>query len=264
MREEGGGPDGSFSRGKLESPPRIDYDEASKTYDHTRSPSDGIVELLDRGFRFSPSTIVLDFGCGTGNYLRIIHANYRSICCGVEPSEGMRKIARGKDGALDIRAGDHRNIPFANGTFDAIFMTDVIHHVDDMDTLFRQLRLKLKRGGKLCVVTESHVQIGNRWYNPYFPSLIENERKRYPDIGDMDDSALRAGLLTLFRDIRPSDPEVVVGAEFVKMVEEKNYSMFRLISDEEFGTGLARLRADIGKTIRCPYHSETLAWYLKG
>ena len=44
-------------------------------------------------------------------------------------------------------------------------MTDVIHHVPDVDRMFEEIERVLKYEGKLCIVTESHVQIDDRFYH---------------------------------------------------------------------------------------------------
>ena len=45
-----------------------------------------------------------------------------------------------------------------------------------------ELSRTLKHNKLICIVTEAHHQIENRFYNKYFPSLIKNEKNRYPDI----------------------------------------------------------------------------------
>lgn len=241
----------------------INYNKASSTYDNTRSHSDTLISRFAERVSFSGSTTIVDFGCGTGNYLNRIQQLFGSICCGIEPSYGMRAIAHEKNLLLDIREGDHSNIPFENETFDFAFMTDVIHHVPDIGLMFSVIWRVLKFEGILCIVTESHDQIQARFYNSYFPSLYANEIKRYPTIESISGEAIINGFIHEDTEVLPASGPEYITAQFIRNVEEKNYSMFRLLDEEEYTKGLSRLKADIGRQF---YHSdrgESLIWLKK-
>jgi len=79
---------------------------------------------------------ILDFGCGTGNYMYAIKKLTTAEIYGVEPSDDMREKALSK--GLNVRNGDHSVIPFGDGFFDFIYMTDVIHHVQDLKIMFSE------------------------------------------------------------------------------------------------------------------------------
>lgn len=241
----------------------INYEIASKTYDHTRNYSNKLIEQFAHRVAFTKESAILDFGCGTGNYLNSLQVTFESRCCGVEPSEGMRTVAVGKYNSLDVRKGDHSNIPFEGGLFDFAFMTDVIHHVPDLSLMFLELCRVLKYGAWLCVVTESHEQIRNRFYNDYFPSLASNEKRRYPEILGIVQVAIQSGLTHKYTEVLPASSPATITSSFVKNAEEKNYSMFRLLDDSEFTDGLKKIRHDIGKSFELTCAGETLIWFRK-
>lgn len=241
----------------------IDYIAAAETYDNTRTHSDEVIDGFCRVFEFSRTVTVLDFGCGTGNYLSRIYQRFGCRCYGVEPSDGMRAKASDKSAALRVVNGNHLTVPFPPGTFDFSFMTDVIHHVPDRLSMFRELHRVLKDTGLLCVVTESHAQIEGRFYNRYFPSLATNEKRRYPDIEEIVASASEAGLSSVTADvIAPSAPSQVTKG-FLRNVAEKNWSMFRLLSEEEFSIGFQALERDLGRSFESSRAGETLLWFRK-
>ncbi len=238
----------------------MNYDLASKTYDHTRRHSEAILERFAKQVSFTPTTAILDFGCGTGNYLNRLQLAFGCRCCGVEPSEGMRALATAKNGCLEIRPGDHRKVPFASESFDFAFLTDVIHHVPDLALMFSELCRVLKCGGCLCVVTESHEQIQSRFYNRYFPSLAANEQRRYPKVDCIVQSAVAAGFRYETTAILPAMAPATINEEFLKNVEEKNYSMFRLLDGTEYVAGLAKLKQDLGRTFEPAGAGDSLIW----
>ncbi len=241
----------------------IDYDAASRTYDHTRKHSENLIERFSQRMSLTDQTTVLDFGCGTGNYLSRLHSEFGCRCCGVEPSEGMRVAALNKNPALDIRSGDHTNIPFENKSFDFVFMTDVIHHVPDLNRMFSELCRVLKFEAYLCIATQSHDQIRSRFYNGYFPSLASKEMHRYPDIPSIVETARESGLTHEITEVLPASSYAAITEEFVKNVEEKNYSMFLLLDEDEFISGLKRIKDDQGKRFNTTSAGETLVWFTK-
>lgn len=239
----------------------INYNDAANTYDNTRDANEALLEIFNAKMHFSAQTTILDFGCGTGNYLRTIHTKYHSKCFGIEPADGMREKAIQKNqGIAIIKKGDHLHIPFDDNSFDFIYMTDVIHHIPALSALFATLWKKLRTDGMVAIVTESHQQIETRWYNRYFPSLAKNEKQRYPDIEEIEAEAISQGFVAEDRQIKTSEPTATISEHFIRMVTEKNYSMFRLLEHEEYQAGLARLKRDKGKTIIADNHGETVVW----
>lgn len=241
----------------------INYDEASQTYDNTRRGDQSLLDRFAARVTLTEESRVLDFGCGTGNYLVQMRARFGCACYGVEPSAGMRAAAAAKDESFILAEGDHQTIPFESGSFDFIYMTDVIHHVPDLGKMFTELARVLASDGQICVVTESHPQITARFYNRYFPSLVRVETGRYPSIASIIAAAATGGLHFQGRETLPQKERVVDDA-FITNVREKNYSMFRLLNDTEFRTGLAALEADASRRFPPGAAGQTLVWLARG
>ncbi|MEM8605720.1 MAG: methyltransferase domain-containing protein [Myxococcota bacterium] len=239
----------------------VDYDQASRGYDETRRFDADVIDALVARATLSARSKVLDFGCGTGNYLAELDRRFSCECYGVDPSPGMRAIAKRKNLRLLIRDGDHRQIPFGDTKFDLIYMTDVIHHVPDVSQLFAQICPRLSERGLLCIVTESRAQVAARFYNGYFPSLKGTETGRYPDLEGLVAVARRSGLEHLANESLPNLAERTIDAEFIETVATKNFSMFHSLSTTEFERGLAAIIADQGRTFPPAGAGKTLVWF---
>ena len=62
-----------------------------------------------------------------------------------------------------------------------------------------------------------------------------------------------------------TDSDITVTEDFVKLAENKGFSMFRLIEEDDYQTGLAVLKKDFrDKTVIRNSHGETLLWLKKG
>jgi ubiquinone/menaquinone biosynthesis C-methylase UbiE len=163
----------------------IDYNILSHDYDLTRDINIDTVRQILSKMPINEKSKLLDFGCGTGNYTWVIKKISNANVFGVEPSDGMRKKAQEKGTEIEFKKGDHTSIPFGNDFFDLIYMTDVIHHIPDLNAMFGEFYRVLKPNGKICILTESHDQIETRYWSAYFPATVTAEKERYPDISDI-------------------------------------------------------------------------------
>jgi SAM-dependent methyltransferase len=140
-------------------------------------------------------------------------------------------------------------------------LTDVLHHVPDLPQLFAELRRCLAPSGLLCIVTESHSQIAARFYNIYFPSLRENEIRRYPSISKILDAATLQNLIHLHTESLQHACTRSIDPDFIDTVSAKSFSMFHALSATEFTEGLAALIADQGRTFPPGEAGMTLVWF---
>lgn len=243
---------------------KIDYDVLSKDYDLTRSINiDTIKRILSKA-AVDENTVILDFGCGTGNYACAIKRLTDAEIYGVDPSAGMRKKAQEKSNAVGVLEGDHTNIPLSDSFVDFVYMTDVIHHVPDVKAMFTEFHRVLKTNGMVCVLTESHKQIESRFWSDYFPATVARERQRYPDIPEIIASASDCGFMLDEIMVTDMEREFIISGDFVNLVRNKRFSMFRLIGDEDFYIGLERLEKDHNNKVSIiSNHGETLLWLKK-
>ncbi len=240
----------------------IDYNVLSKDYDLTRGVNVDLIKQIVSKASVNKDSCVLDFGCGTGNYAHAIKKLTGVHIFGVEPSDGMREKAQEKSTDIEFKKGDHTHIPFTDGFFDLIYMTDVIHHVPNIDMMFAQFFRVLKESGLICIITESHEQIETRFWSAYFPATVPAEKNRYPNIPNIIAAAQQHGFSV--DEIVSTSSEQHISADFITLVENKGYSMFRLISDDDFSSGLKRLKEDFENQVEIQSnHGETLLWLNK-
>ena len=95
---------------------------------------------------------VLDAGCGSGPLSAALRAK-GAIVTGFDGSPAMLELARqrlGDDAALHV-ADLSRPLPFADGAFDDIVASIVLHYLRDWATPLAELRRLLKPGGRLIL-----------------------------------------------------------------------------------------------------------------
>lgn len=117
------------------------FDSIATVYDESLPPH--VVEhYLRKRARFvldhCPRGKGLDVGCGTGALAsRLAGAGYEMV--GVDPSEGMLDVLRGRE--PDVRAvrASGTSLPFADDTFDLVLSVATMHHIADRDDVRRTL-----------------------------------------------------------------------------------------------------------------------------
>ncbi len=95
---------------------------------------------------------VLDAGCGSGP-LTAAMRDKGAVVTGIDASAGMVDLARQRLGeGADLRVADlAAPLPFADGEFDVVVASLVLHYLEDWTGALGELRRVLKPGGRLMV-----------------------------------------------------------------------------------------------------------------
>lgn len=96
---------------------------------------------------------VLDVGFGPGKVALAAARNKKMEVYGVEPSQSMLKIAKGRAGGaknVHLEIGSSRKVPF-HTKFDLIFSSISFHHWHDRNNSLRYLNRFLRKGGEIRI-----------------------------------------------------------------------------------------------------------------
>ena len=232
----------------------MNYDRIAAAYARNRRIHPQVLEQLCESL--SPTSAMLEVGCGTGNYIVAIESIMECTCWGIEPAQAMLDIARSRSATIHFRRSSAEQLDAPDETFDLVFSVDVIHHVADRPAYIQEAHRVLKRGGKLCTVTDSAWVIGHRQpLTTYFPETVPFELARYPRIADLRD--LMAGG---FDEIADHTVEWTYDLDDARAYREKAFSALHLIPEQAFQDGLARMERDLEKgPIRC-VSRYTMVW----
>ena len=137
----------------------IFWDSAAKRYDRQTKRLAAMYDEMVRRIlqELAPGDNVLDVGTGTGEIpLRICHAVSRLEA--VDASREMIAIARDNAklrGARNVTFSVHNsyNLPFRDGTFDAVIVSNLLHIVEHPADVLAEARRVLKTDGRLIAPT---------------------------------------------------------------------------------------------------------------
>jgi len=228
----------------------VDYDKVSYVYDTSRAANAETIEKLIRLLRISRDSVVLDMGCGTGNYAAAIEQVAASVI-GIDASMGMLRRARAKFPDLSLVLGDVTSLPFSSEIFGGAFAIQVLHHIKEKELFVREAYRVLRKGACLAIDSCSHQQIRTFWIYHYFPKGLDLDMARIPDCDEIASLLERAGFTDVKIEISYTD--VAIEHEKPEHYLDKNYregqSTFCLLTEEDIELGCKKLREDIASGV---------------
>ena len=131
--------------------------------------------VLDELARYECTGKILDLGCGTGGVLS--HLGRFGAAYGIDPSREAIHYCQQRGLVTAISSG--MDLPFADETFNAVLVLDVIEHIDDDVALLREVRRVLSPTGIVVVTVpalpwlwSSHDQV-NHHRRRYMRAMLE-------------------------------------------------------------------------------------------
>jgi len=219
------------------------FNKVSEEYDKGRVSEDiwfwaGEAETLAH---LDSSSLVVDMGCGTGNYGLDIQARTRATVIGFDPSAGMLKQAKEKTPEFSVVQSVAEHMPFRGNVFDLLYAAQVWHHIIDKQEAANECYRILKRGGTKIAHTISHDQLNQKAVFKFFPEIRQNQLDVYPSDEAFKEYFRNAGFR--LTEVYPYDMERYQSAdEFIEIAEKKLWSMFRPITQAGLARGVAELR----------------------
>lgn len=182
---------------------------------------------------------VLDVGCGTGRFPLNIPTKKNLIICALEPSIEMLKQAVAKDKSRNILwvRGDGQELPFRDNVFNCIYMTLVIHHIENQEIALQEIYHALKKGGNCVIMTVSHSRIRKHIIHD-FPGVMAIDLKRFPSIPLLKKTMTRIGFKDVHHHVVQCDEGYIPTDEYLERVTNKYISTLTLLSEEAFQRGL--------------------------
>ncbi|MBN1979332.1 MAG: methyltransferase domain-containing protein [Anaerolineae bacterium] len=227
--------------------PQVDYAGFAETFDKTRSLAEAKQILWRRLFEkhlgLNAASRLLDVGCGTGRFSTLIAQQFKCAVVGIDPSASMLAKAKAKCyNGVEWTIGRAEAMPFADGVFDACLASQVIHHFQDQRRAFAEMYRVLAWEGRLGIRHSSHAQLETILDYRFFPSALQIDLERLPDIGVLKDLMHTCGFRLVTEHV-VCQQLFESADDYLAKLRSKYASVLSLISKEEYQKGLNEAEA---------------------
>ena len=231
---------------------KADYSKIASFYDKGRSLSiqnrSLWLNLIIKKAGIQRGSKVLDLGCGTGRFSLPMAMLYNFNVIGADSSLEMIEKAKTKDSDCIVTwcQEDANKLSFSNNSFDAVFMSHLLHHVDNPQKVLKECYRVINSTGVVIIRYGSIEQIKNDVEHTFFPQVTEIDELRTPSQKIVEEWLFDTGFLNI------SSREIVqqtykTGNAHLKATQSKSTSVLNMISEESFRTGISRLKEYVKK-----------------
>lgn len=229
--------------------PRVDYDAIAGTYDRRYVGNDysGVENALIAFAAQNPGFRVLEVGCGTGHWLRLL-GERRIRATGLDASAQMLARAHAQDRRTVLVHGRAESLPWIAESFDRLFCVNALHHFRDKRTFVTEARRVLRPGGRLMTIgLDPHTGL-DRWYvYEQFEPVLEQDRRRYAATGQIREWMNVVGFVDVVtHEVQHLPVRLPARAAIEQGRLDKNAtSQLSLLTVEQYQQGIERIRKAI-------------------
>ncbi len=224
---------------------RTDYDGPThRVYREGRSQPETTVaqwtEAVRRRLPCAHAQTLVDVGAGTGRFSVPFSERLGLRVVGVEPSKGMRSVAV-QSRRVAYVAGKAEDLPVRTGACDAAFLSQVIHHLDDLDRAAAEMARVIRPGGHVLLRHSLSGRLQSVMFYDLCPTAREVDDSRLPTEERLDDAFGAAGLEKVALDTVRQQTDESLRAHYGRM-KRRAISTFEFVPESEFRAALDRLR----------------------
>lgn len=223
---------------------RVDYDKQAARYDRARTiPPESIAVWMASARRHVDTAGVrriLDLGSGTGRFSAALADAFEADVIAVEPSAGMRAEAapKGRDSVRRV-GGRAEALPLADGTIDLAWLSNVVHHFDDLESAAREIG-RVCREGSAVLVRGAFGGVPVPSLYRFFPST-QQVVDTFPAVPEVIGAFEAAG----FQSFLSEQVSQILATNMTAMYQRLKLradTTLEKISDEEFEAGLEAVK----------------------
>ncbi len=157
------------------------YANADQYNVFTDQANERIIDACIMHGRFQPGMLVVDIGCGSGVFTRVLsQKGFKAL--GVDMCQALVSSATKIPPVLQYIAADAECLPLTSQSIDAILLSGLIHHLPDPSACANEIYRVLKPGGVFAAFDPNRknpfMWLYRDWQSPFYSreGVTENER----------------------------------------------------------------------------------------
>lgn len=227
-------------------PREVDYDgEIAEAYERGRSLSAEALSTWRAAVEphIPAAGAIVDIGAGTGRFARPLSTVSQTKVIAVEPATGMRSARADADADVAWVAGSAEALPLSAASTGLAWSAFTTHYLD-LDQAAAEIARVLRPGGR-ALIWHAFPDVFDdlEWFR-WFPTARAIDEQRMPSASSVERAFESRGLEFAGR----SDHAMQITPDLAALSDRlahRSISTLRLIPDDEFHDGLARLRAAV-------------------
>ncbi len=113
------------------------------------------MKRLQHFFSNKPVARVLDVGCGAGDFIKLLDGIFegKARLTGIDPGEEWLKEARVRfpQEHIDFVRMSGEQLDFEDNTFEVVTLSNALHHLENIEQTFNEMKRVVKPGGWLLI-----------------------------------------------------------------------------------------------------------------
>ena len=167
----------------------------------------------------------------------------------MDSSAEMVELARQR--GVNAKQASAEALPFKEGWFERALLVLVIH-VLDRPRVFAELRRVLAADGRIAIATFAQTQFDDYYLNPYFPSLAEIDRARFPTGEALQEELVAAGFSSR---TMPVHQRTTLSRDWaLERIRGRFISTLLLLDQAEYAEGLAKAERELPEQVQAEQH----------
>ena len=207
------------------------------------------METISKYFKPKDSTsIIIDIGCGTGRFSKVLANSIDVQVVGVEPADKMRMIAEKENSHPKVQylKGSSEYIPLEDNSCDAIWCSMTIHHWVNLDKSIQEIDRVIKPNGNVFIRNSFSGRLDGIPFYHFFPLAIDIDNKRMPSLETIQFAFKSKDFLFIdFKEIKQLVSENL--SDYAIRMRKRGISSFDLMSEKEIETGMKRIEDAINQ-----------------
>ena len=190
---------------------------------------------------------VLEVGCGTGHWLRLLGAEGIRVA-GLDASIRMLGCAHAQAPLTLLVHGLAERLPWAAESFDRVFSVNALHHFRNKRTFLVEARRVLRPGGRIMTIgLDPHTKIDQWYVYEYFEPVVEIDRRRYPASSQIREWMHAVGFVNcVTREVQHLPVRLSARAAIEQgRLDKCATSQLSVLTDEQYQQGIDRIRKGI-------------------
>lgn len=199
---------------------------------------------------------VLDLGSGTSRFAPLLARWFARPVVAVEPAGAMRGQAAAKgDPEVRLVGGTAERIPLRSHSMSIAWLSNVVHHFDDLGAAARELRRVLRLASRVLIRGWFPGLSADLRLWDYFPDAGDRAR-RFPGVDEIRE-AFRPHGFAVEMMVRVDQQVAADNDDFLERLRHRADSTLAPLHEREFESGFRRAEADVAAGRELPLR-ETL------